>query len=160
MQLFFTCPKCDTVGITDATEISRVLKCDSCNWHRQFPEADIRGETPQRCLACGNEDLWRQKDFPQGLGLLMVIAGATMATIAWAWYEPLISMGILMVFALIDMLLFVFMKDVLVCYRCRARHRKAVIHEDHPRFDLELNERYRQEEKRLTESERRSSGDV
>jgi hypothetical protein len=160
MQLFFTCPKCDTVGITDATESSRVLKCHSCDWHRQFPATDIKGETPLRCLACGNEDLWRQKDFPQGLGLLMVIAGATMATIAWAWYEPLISMGILMVFALIDMLLFVFMKDVLVCYRCRARHRKAEIPDDHPRFDLELNERYRQEEKRLTEAEGRPPGSV
>ena len=107
---------------------------------------------PKRCLCCGTEDLWRQKDFPQALGLLFVVTGAGLSTIAWAYVEPNWALGILLVFAAIDMALYAVMRDVLVCYRCSARHRKANLHDDHPRFNLELNERYRQEEIRLAEA--------
>jgi len=81
----------------------------------------------------------------------MVAAGAILSTIAWGNMEPVWAIGILLVFAAIDLVLYVAMPDVLVCYRCQSRHRKAEIAEDHPRFDLELNERYRQEEIRLKE---------
>jgi uncharacterized protein YecT (DUF1311 family) len=62
---------------------------------------------------------------------------------------PTIAIGILMAFALADMVLFSLMSDALVCYRCHARYRGAVIGKDHPKFDLELNERYRQEAARM-----------
>ena len=58
-----------------------------------------------------------------------------------------------MAFALVDLLLYVFMSDMLVCYRCRARFRQANLHDDLPRFDLEVAERYRQESIRLKESQ-------
>ena len=51
-------------------------------------------------------------------------------------------------FALIDLLLYTFMSDMLVCYRCRARHRQSPMHDEHPAFNLELNERYVQMKKR------------
>ncbi len=54
-----------------------------------------------------------------------------------------------MAFALADLLLYALMPDVLVCYRCGSRHRYVNLDEDHPRFSLELHERYRQEAKRL-----------
>ena len=56
---------------------------------------------------------------------------------------------VLLFFALIDLLLFTFMKDVLVCYACQARYKDADWHDDHPRFNLETAERYRQEAARL-----------
>ncbi len=155
MQVVFQCPSCDAPNYQEAAAQKRTLSCADCDWTREFPEADLQGETPQRCLACSNEDLWRQKDFPQGLGLLMVAAGAILSTIAWWKMEPVWAIGILLVFAAIDLVLYVAMRDVLVCYRCQSRHRKAEIGEDHPRFDLELNERYRQEEIRLKEEERK-----
>ena len=151
MQVVFQCPSCDSQNYQEAAAQKRNLSCADCDWSREFPAADLEGETPQRCLACGNEDLWRQKDFPQGLGLLMVAAGAILSTIAWWNMEPVWAIGILLAFAAIDLVLYVAMPDVLVCYRCQSRHRKAEIAEDHPRFDLELNERYRQEEIRLKE---------
>ena len=90
--------------------------------------------------------------FSAGSGLLFVVTGAGLSTIAWAYVEPNWALGILLVFAAIDMALYAVMRDVLVCYRCSARHRKANLHDDHPRFNLELNERYRQEEIRLAEA--------
>ena len=50
--------------------------------------------------------------------------------------------------ALIDMVLYSWMGDMLVCYRCGARHRKSAMDEAHPRFDLETAERYRQQQLR------------
>jgi len=158
MQIVFQCPGCDTTNYRHVNAASHSLDCSDCDWTRIIPEADLKDETPQCCLACSNSDLWRQKDFPQGLGLLMVVAGATLSTIAWWKMEPAIAIGILLVFAAIDMLLYVVMPDVLVCYRCRSRHRKANIAEEHPRFNLELHERYRQEEIRLAESNQNQSG--
>jgi len=157
MQIVFHCPGCDTTNYRHVNTASHSLDCSHCDWTRQIPEADLKDETPQCCLTCSNSDLWRQKDFPQGLGLLMVVAGATLSTIAWWKMEPAIAIGILLVFAAIDMLLYVAMPDVLVCYRCRSRHRKASIAEEHPRFNLELHERYRQEEIRLAESNQNQS---
>ena len=100
---------------------------------------------------CGCDDLWRQKDFPPALGLTLVGLGALLSTLAWLWYYPVAAIGILMAFALVDLVLFALMPDVLVCYRCGARYRHTAIREDHPRFSLELAERYRQEERRLKE---------
>ncbi len=153
MQLVYHCPVCDSLNYRDVSSTQRMLDCGSCDWHREISADHFDGGRPVNCLSCGNTDLWRQKDFPQGLGILMAATGATLSVIAWANYQPLLAFAILMVFAAIDMGLYVFMPDVLVCYRCKSRHRKADMHEDHPRFDLELAERYRQEEKRLAEAE-------
>lgn len=159
MQIVYQCSNCQRLNYRDASATSRTLDCTECDWNRTFSESDIDGEAPQRCLACGNNDLWRQKDFPQGLGLLMVATGATLSTIAWWQMEVVWAIGILLAFAAIDLVLYVAMPDVLVCYRCQSRHRKAKIAEDHPRFDLELNERYRQEEIRLAEAKKPSAGE-
>ena len=79
----------------------------------------------------------------------MVAIAALGSTIAWALYEPVWAIGVLLAMAFVDMMLFAGMKDMLVCYRCRARHRRAAMREDHAAFDLEVSERYVQMEKRL-----------
>lgn len=154
MQLIYQCPVCQSPNIEVVSSETSRLACVSQDWSREVTAADIKDDNPKRCLCCGNPDLWRQKDFPQALGLLMVLAGGILSTIAWAYMEPAIALGILLGFAAIDMVLYAVMKDVLVCYRCSARHRKANIDDDHPRFNLELNERYRQEEIRLAEAQK------
>jgi len=88
----------------------------------------------------------------------MVALGAILSTIAWAYHLPATALGVLLAFALVDLLLFAFMKDVLVCYRCHARYRHADLGEDYPRFSLEKAERYRQEAARLEAAGQRRSG--
>ena len=86
----------------------------------------------------------------------MVGTGIVLSTIAYALWHPALSLGILMAFALVDFLLFVFMRDVLVCYRCGARH-GGFEPVSRAAFDLEVGERYRQERLRLEAAQRRSS---
>ena len=111
-------------------------------------ETDLTGDSPNHCLVCGTLDLWRQKDFPPSLGLLCVATGAISSSIAWYYHRPVIALAILMGFALLDMLLYVFMSDVLVCYRCKARHGQVDL-TGRVAYDHELGERYRQEEIRM-----------
>lgn len=113
---------------------------------------DLANDKPVRCLGCGNEDLWRQKDFPQGLGFVMVLLGAVLSSIAWAYHYPVLAMSILAGFALVDMVLYWLMPDVLVCYRCRARHHVGVADGTFEAYDHELGERYRQEKLRMESS--------
>jgi len=85
----------------------------------------------------------------------MVGLGIVLSTVAWFYMEPGWALGILMAFALVDMVLYTFMSDVLVCYRCSARYRRAEMGEGDRQFDLEVAERYRQEARRLADSETR-----
>jgi hypothetical protein len=150
MHVAFVCPKCERPTVE--REPLAGVRCRHCGWARGVPENAAVEARPTECLVCGCGDLWRQKDFPVRLGLLMVGLGALGSTVAWMYYEPLWAIGILMAFALVDLLLFLVMPDVLVCYRCEARHRDAALDESVPHFNLEIAEKYRQEQIRLRET--------
>jgi len=154
MQVTFRCPRCQNQTRLDSAESAESLRCAQCDWTREIGPDDVDGGRPTRCLACGCSDLWRQKDFPQKLGLLFVGLGIVLSTIAWAYHRPVVALGTLMAFALCDLLLYVAMRDVLVCYRCGARFRQALPPQDHPSFNLETAERYRQEARRLDQAAR------
>ena len=150
MHVSFRCPSCERTAGCEAGPGDSQLRCGRCGWSKPLRTEDIAPGAPRRCLFCGCNDLWRQKDFPQRVGLAIVALGIVLSTVAWFYMEPLWSLGILMVFALADMLLYVFMRDVLVCYRCGARYSQATV-EERPYFDLEVAERYRQEARRIAE---------
>jgi hypothetical protein len=47
--------------------------------------------------------------------------------------------------AAFDGLLYLWVKDVIVCYRCHAHYRGVQPNPDHKPFELAIQERYRQE---------------
>lgn len=153
MRLAFSCPRCRQPARADVGAPGDDLLCRGCGWSRTLAADDCREGDPSRCLVCGCDDLWRQKDFPARLGLAFVAGGALLSTVAWLYYQPVLAIGILMVFALADLILYALMHDVLVCYRCGARHRRPEGDREHAQFDLETAERYRQEARRLRDAE-------
>lgn len=152
MRVAFQCPFCGKLTESRCCGSERTLRCEHCDWKRTLSSDDFTEDVPRACLVCGNEDLWRQKDFSQRLGLLFVVLGAVLSSIAWGLHMPLTALGILMLFALADLILFVVMPDVLVCYRCRTRHRGVGTGSKHEGFDHELAERYRQEKMRMNQA--------
>ncbi len=149
MRVIYNCPSCQQTNQATVSESTDKLGCTTCEWTRPMP-ADLQQRShPTACLACGCRDLWRRKNFPQQLGVAMVVLAAVLSTIAWAKHEPLWAFGILMAAAAFDMLLFAFMPDVLVCYRCGARYLKFDPAGVTPHFSLETAERHRQEKIRL-----------
>lgn len=144
MYLTFTCPGCEHRTVTGELSGDCQLTCEACGWTKPVSSDQIGTSGPRKCLRCGNSDLWRQKNFPQWAGLLCVAAGAISSSIAWAYHRPVLALGILMAFALADMLLYIIMPDVLVCYRCQTKHHQTDV-SGHATFNHELAERYRQE---------------
>ncbi|MFN7804743.1 MAG: hypothetical protein ACK5TO_12040 [Planctomycetaceae bacterium] len=152
MLVRFCCPRCESqnrANLVDGADTR--LRCTQCEWSGR-DLTHIPGGRPDKCLVCGCSDLWRQKDFPQRLGVAMVVAGVIGSTWFIFHYQPVWAMGVLLFFALLDMLLYAWMPDVLVCYRCNARYRDPQPGAAYPAFQLETSERYRQESRRLAEA--------
>lgn len=93
---------------------------------------------------CPSTDLFVRKDFPQRLGVLIVAVGIIGSSIAWYQGNLLWTYGVLFATALIDVLLYVFVGDALMCYRCQAQYRGVAQMDSYQLFDLETHERYRQ----------------
>lgn len=143
MRLTFLCPACSRTVAVDATPERNSISC-TCGWRRNLSGQAWEGTHPRECLVCGNSDLWRQKDFPQRVGIAIIAVQIVLTTMFWSWRRPVWTYATLILFALLDMILFAVLPDVLVCYRCRARHRTSG-GDDRTTFDLETAERYRQE---------------
>jgi len=153
MQIIFQCPRCEGRTACRPQPDDAPIECSHCNWQRNTGAADFDRDNLGRCRVCGCSDLWRQKDFPPALGLLFAGAGILLSSLAWAWHYPELAIGTLMVFALVDLILYTFMNDMMVCYRCRARHRRIEMSGEHPTFNLELSERYlRMKQRQKSES--------
>ncbi len=144
VALTFCCPRCERTSRVQVGP-GESVRCASCGWQRAASSGDFSQGKPARCLVCGCNDLWRQKDFSARVGLLMVGTAILCSTIAYAFWQPVLALAILMAFALVDALFFLFMPDVSVCYRCAARHGGSEPAGTHESFDLEVAERYRQE---------------
>jgi hypothetical protein len=104
----------------------------------------------EACPKCGCTDLFVRKDFPQKLGLAVVIlAGATFLVLA-AWRQMFwIGALVLLLAAAIDAVLFLIVGKITVCYRCRAEFRVAV-NPKHEGFELAVGEKYRTSVTRVT----------
>ena len=96
-----------------------------------------------RCPECGCRDLFIRKDFPQKLGLAVVIvAGVLFLALAARPATFFIGVWVLAVSVLVDGVLFFFVPKITVCYRCRAEFR-GPINPEHQGFELATNEKYR-----------------
>ena len=106
--------------------------------------SDARGEVLTTCPACGCRDLFVRQDFPQKLGLAVVVVAAV-AFLVLAARPATFYLGVwvLVAAAAVDLLLYGFRPKVTVCYRCRAEFRGRPPNPDHGPFELAVAEKYR-----------------
>jgi hypothetical protein len=96
------------------------------------------------CPKCGCRDLFVRKDFPQKLGLaLVVIAAVTFLVLAATRGSFWIGALVLVAATIIDALLYAIVPKITVCYRCRAEFRDVPINPAHEGFELAIGEKYR-----------------
>jgi len=162
MRITYACPACHATTAVDRIENRDSLECSACRAVLPMPPdafaghdgGDTRPPWLQRCLACPSRELFVRKDFPQGLGVGIVVAGLLASCVAWANREMMVTFGILFGTALVDVVLFFFMPNCLSCYRCGARYSGEGV-ADQPdgsdagdrhfgAFDLETHEKHRQ----------------
>jgi hypothetical protein len=97
------------------------------------------------CAICGNAELYKKKDFPHALGMAILVTACVASTITYLLYLKVLTWVILLGSAAFDGLLYLWVKDVIVCYRCQAHYRRVMPNADHKPFELSTHERYRQE---------------
>ncbi len=90
-----------------------------------------------------------RKDFPQRLGVAVVVLGILASSIAWGYTWVIATFAILFATALVDVVLYLIVPDALMCYRCGAQYRLADGLARHGAFNLETHERYRQQAARM-----------
>jgi hypothetical protein len=118
--------------------------CPAC--HRSLTlTAPDPGPGLERCAVCGNAELYRKKDFPHGLGMAILVLACLASTVAYYYYAAWWTWAILLGSAAVDGLLYLWVKDVVVCYRCDAHFRSAPVPSRFAPFELGVHERYRQE---------------
>lgn len=152
MRITYACPACHATVAVDAVETRGTLDCPACGAGIEVPgDAFAPGTPPRllRCLVCPSTELFVRKDFPQRIGLAIVVAGLAASCVAWAWRELVLTFAILFGTALVDVVLYLVMPDCLSCYRCGARYRGAGVRGSFGGFDLETHEKHRQQAARL-----------
>jgi DNA-directed RNA polymerase subunit RPC12/RpoP len=149
MNVTYHCPSCSRTARSRVPADSEHIACPHCGQQITVPPGAIGGRQIHRCLVCPSTELYARKDFPQRLGVALVIAGFIGSSIAWANYQVLWSFAILFGTALVDLGLYLVMGESLTCYRCHAQYRGFEEIERHGGFDLDTHERCRQMAARL-----------
>jgi hypothetical protein len=151
MNITFACPKCDRPARVDIDPANAALACPECLATIDIPSNALADGYLERCLTCRSRDVYVRKDFPQRLGVLIVVLGFAASCVTWAYSRPIPTFAILFATALVDVVLYVLMPNALMCYHCGAQYRGLPNSDRYDAFDLEIHERYRQQRIRLAE---------
>lgn len=96
-----------------------------------------------RCPSCRCRDLFKRKDFPQGVGLASVLIAGLASILLFARGLPIWAVGVLAGTVAADALFALFIPQCLVCHRCRSEYRKTEVAPAIEGFDLAIGEKYR-----------------
>jgi hypothetical protein len=95
-----------------------------------------------RCALCGGLEFFIRKDFPQKLGVALVVLFGIVATVFYYFENVPATFATLAALVLVDAVIYFFVGRVCVCYKCRAEYRGLVYNPDHHGFDLATSEKY------------------
>jgi hypothetical protein len=154
MNITFACPKCECPARVEVEPAAAEFACPHCDAAFSIPASAMVDGCLQRCLVCPSRDVYMRKDFPQRLGVLIVVLGFAASCVTWAYSRPIWTFAILFATALVDVVLYLFMPSALLCYHCGAVYRGLPHAERYEGFDLATHERYRQQAIRLAEHQR------
>ena len=151
MNIACACPACHAGIYQTSIEESSSVTCPACGQSVGIPQGAIQfaeqnaGPQLVRCLVCPSTELFVRKNFPQRLGVAIVVIGLAMSCISWAYRDLFWTFAILFSTALLDVILFFVVPDCLTCYRCGARYTGTEEMSHFGNFNLETHEKYRQQ---------------
>ena len=149
MNILYACPTCNADVRQEFTNETRQFDCPACDTSVKVNDDCLRRGKLCKCLVCPSVDLFVRKNFPQRLGVTIVVVGFALSCVTWFLYKPIATFAILLATALLDVVLYVLVGEVIECYRCQARYGGMDNPSSHEAFDLEVHERYRQQQARL-----------
>jgi hypothetical protein len=122
------------------------VACAACGHrHTLHGESDERPDGAlRRCLRCGLDRLYVQKDFNRKIGLGVFVVAALLSVPTWGLS--------LLVATLIDLGLYFLLGDVTICYGCNTQHRGFARNRAHGAFDLHIAEAIENQPRAVTGS--------
>ena len=141
MKVTLACPTCELAAALPVDQ-SCDWECAACDHRLHLSAAEPNLPV---CVVCGNHELYKKKDFPQSLGMAILVSACVLSTLSYYWYEKWWTWSFLIGSALIDGVMYLMVRDVLVCYRCQAHFRGFLASDGHQPFEIGIGERYRQE---------------
>lgn len=141
------CPKgpCRAVINTRIERAGRAeVACPACGEAIALtvPDELAAGRRVERCAACPGREFFIRKDFPQRLGLILVVLFGLTASVFFYYERIGATFATLGALVVIDAIVYVLVGRVTVCYRCRAEYRGVPYNPDHEGFDLATAEKY------------------
>ncbi len=143
LNVRFACPKCERPARLELAA-GADWQCPGCDHLLAWPDL-AKSQALHSCLICGNPELYKKKDFPHWLGLTILTVACVGSIIPYWLYHQWLTWTILIGSAVVDGLLYLWVGDVIVCYRCNAHYRGFPANAEHKPFELGIAERYRQE---------------
>lgn len=143
MKISFACPQCRRELQFDdlSQDASPCPRCGQLIGLR-ITERMRRENVVERCVMCDCPQVYVQKDFNRALGVSIFCAGAVLFLVC-AWFNRLVE-GTLVwaAFVVADGLLYKFLPDVTICYKCHTQYREFTSNPSNQAFELGLAEKY------------------
>lgn len=133
----FPCPGCRQPLERRFPSSEPAAPCARCARTIELHADSLADGGLRACPACGGAMLYRQKDFRQAIGCLVVLVAAALAP--FTYY---VSLGVA---ALVDLVLWRIAGEVVICYRipCRAHVRGVAPGPKVGAFDLSIHDYHR-----------------
>lgn len=146
MQVRYHCPTDGCVAIIEYEPLEgcgETMTCPRCKVaHPMRISPSLRQDhIVDRCAICGGGELFIRKDFPQRLGLAIVVVFG-LAAIYCFTFSVLAAWTVLACAVVLDLLIYFVIGKVTACYACRAEYRRSVLNPAHEGFDLATSEKY------------------
>lgn len=138
------CRQWSHVTVTSSGKAS--ASCPGCGVGLEIdvPASLIGRREVEHCPACGGEEFFLRKDFPQKAGFALVVVFGLVASVFYFYENVLATFAVLGSLVVIDAIIYLFVGRVTVCYKCRIEFRQVTHRADHKGFDLATAEKYRE----------------
>jgi len=143
VKIRFLCPHCrHELECEDLSQHESPCPLCQKTIHLRITEPMRRQNMVDRCAVCECNTVYVQKDFNRALGVSIFLAGALLFLLC-AWKNRLVE-GTLVwaVFVVADALLYKYLPDVTICYKCYAQYRGVTPNADNRPFELGLAEKF------------------
>lgn len=143
MKIWFLCPHCKSeLNFDDLSQ--NEAPCPLCDKpiSLRITERNRKENIIEHCLICDCPKVYVQKDFNRSIGVAIFTVGAVLFLIC-AWFNRLVE-GTLVwaAFVVADAMLYKFLPDVTICYKCHSQYREFTPNQYNTAFELGLAEKY------------------
>ena len=118
IELNYECDQCKKFN-QYIIDDERNINCNGCK--KKFGTINVNWGFNSNCLFCQKNNFYKRKNFNQLIGLFIILLGGGLAIWFYQFYGPL-SYLLLLLFSIIDLILFKYTRYIGVCYSCSCEY--------------------------------------